>query len=361
LRSAQSQAAFSLLILFHVRKKYFPCLPPTLFILTLLAISLGTPAMWLLRRPAIYEAAIASGQCLLLAGFWILLPVLESDQVSWPRFAAAGLFFAFAIASRVTLLGPAIVLMALVTIRIMIGKKNLKTNLGYLACLWVPLVVGGLLLLEYNFIRFGNLWEFGYRYQLTTYDYTVPGFPTFYKRNAPLNLYNYFLEPFKTMFSYPYIAPVPGKVNFTPFPWRVSPLYVCEPITGILWASPFFLCVVGLGIGEIIRRRKWKNNIPFIENSLGMDKFRIVWIAMLVTAIVACGPLLFYFYCSERFLMDFVPFLMLAATCGGWEIYSVFEKWPRWRRLILFVVAALVLWSVAANLLLGITNYGLGS
>ena len=80
----------------------------------------------------------------------------------------------------------------------------------------VPLVVMILLLLWYNAARFGSLFEFGYRYQLTLLQMPKHYDELFSTAYVLPNLYNYFLNPFTLARDFPPIRPQYGRTDLGP-------------------------------------------------------------------------------------------------------------------------------------------------
>jgi hypothetical protein len=76
---------FGTLILITIYKRYFYNLPLWTLIPGVLLMGLANPLPWLLGRPAIYEAAIASGQFFLLGGFYCLLTAFRDEDVKEMR------------------------------------------------------------------------------------------------------------------------------------------------------------------------------------------------------------------------------------------------------------------------------------
>jgi len=62
------------LIILRLRRLHFPRLPSWLLMGAIIVAGLAHPILWNLSSPAIYEAAIASGQAFLLGGLYFALP-----------------------------------------------------------------------------------------------------------------------------------------------------------------------------------------------------------------------------------------------------------------------------------------------
>ncbi len=127
------------------------------------------PMGWVLSTPSVYNAAIAAGQFFFLAGFFAAFNAFAAEGVSTSRLALAGLLWAAALGSRITLILP----IAFMTLLILIGiallprtahalSESVRPALALLAVLGIGLGA----LCWYNWARFGSPFETGITYQL---------------------------------------------------------------------------------------------------------------------------------------------------------------------------------------------------
>ncbi len=88
-------------------------------------MGLANPLPWLLSRPAVYEAAIASGQFFLLGGFYWALTAFGDDDVKPNRLLLAGVFWSLAVGSRTSLIFAVAVFLAFTILRIgIVGEEQ---------------------------------------------------------------------------------------------------------------------------------------------------------------------------------------------------------------------------------------------
>jgi hypothetical protein len=353
--SASGIMLFSLLILFRIRRKFFPQTGAWLLWIAIPAVVLGSPLAWMLNRPMIYEAAIASGQMFLLGGLCCILPAW-SDAGSHPaRYALAAGCWACALGSRITLAGAVGVLLLATAFMLLRSALPRKSSFVRLVYLGLPLLLGVALLGAFNYIRFGNLLETGFRYQLGALDYTQVSSAAFDIRYLPLNLFNYFSRPFSIQPAFPWIIPAGDNPTFYPLSISHPMLFYVEPVSGLLLAAPFLLCAFGLllairkgGIGDMV----------FAPTPSADNSFLFLWISLLCAVVLAIAPLLVYWYCTERFLLDFAPLLLILSACGAWAAHRFAERKKGWRIVIVTGIVGSALWTAAAGLLLGVTGYG---
>jgi hypothetical protein len=277
--------------------------PPAWF-LTLLFLALGVcqSAPFLLNRAAVYEVAIASGYACVAAGLFFL---------ARGSVALSGLCFGLAVGSRPHLiLAGAIALAALAIVR-------RRAALPFLAA-WALV---GLAIATYNYQRFGNPLEFGFRYQLAG-----PG-----QNRVELSPRN--LEPgaYYMLLARPRLEPVfPFFRMVFRFPFDsaerhpLPPDYFVEPSAGALWIAPFLIAAFAV----------FKRKIPVAT----------------VAAAAGLAILLFLIsthLMSQRYEVDFVPPLVLAAA-----IALALTT----RRAVRILAGAAIAWSAFANLALAVAG-----
>lgn len=162
---------FSSLIVLRLRSKYLPTIPTWLLLTFLLIVGTSHPMLWMLNWPWIYSTAIIIGQAFLLAGLYLALPVIEGGNRDPIRLACVGTLWAFALASRLTLIGPLFILSVAVGLRLLFfrpGPHRWRKLFGRITIMAIPILVEVILLGMYNYIRFGSIFETGFQYALNT-------------------------------------------------------------------------------------------------------------------------------------------------------------------------------------------------
>jgi hypothetical protein len=360
--AAMGILVFAVLILLWLRNEYFREQPVWLLNLAIIPVVLGSPLLWILNRPMVYEAAVASGQMLLLAGLYFILPALRTADHRAARYALAALCWALAAGARLTLAGAVGVLAMAAAIVLLRGALSHRALAAKLAALWVPLIAGVLLLGGYNYYRFRTPLESGFRYQLTLIDYTQPAIHIYTMRSIPINLFNYIGRNVSLQPAFPFIKPIEGKATFNPLPIRPPLPYSSEPVTGLLFSAPYLLCGLGLLLAGISRIRSTAPDQP-MQIVAAFQKMLSSPIDFLGVTLAAAGlfvfvPLLLYFYCSERFVLDFVPLFLLLAAVGAWKAYEFTQPRPSWRAIMRGLIVGSALWTATASILLAVTGYG---
>jgi hypothetical protein len=320
------------LILLAVWRRYFPAVPRWAVLAAVAFAGLVNPMPYVMVEGRIYEAAIIAAQFFLVGGFYFLLPAL--DQPTNSRLALAGTFFALSIGSRTTIL-PAIGLLSIIFL-VWAVQTQRRRLIPILFSFTVPLVVGGALYASYNYARFDSLTEFGYRYQLTSYNLYEKIGETFAIEYLPPNLYKTLLNPLERRDTFPHIFPTrwSGPERLTNYHPKMYLTYT-ENITGILISSPFAL----LALLAFVKPRK---DMRWILASLAA-----AFLAVFFT-------LQAFFFVAMRYMLDAVPTLALLAAIGFWRGFEIFgnSKYYMLFSILLFVysLAISLLISYSGNL-----------
>lgn len=300
--------------------------PTALKTLCLLALGIGQSVPFLLHRVKVYEVAIASGYFCLSAGFYFLFRSLTDVNRRMLWSILSGLAFGLAIGSRPHLgLAAACVFVLLLLKRF--GRRDVLAFV-------LPVVACCLAITAYNYARFGDPLEFGLRYQLADTPYqnirlsivnVVPG------------LYYLLLCPPDLVAEFPFFRlavrqPFDALVNVLP------PRYFLEPIAGILVLSP----VASIAI-----------LLPFCRKRPAAS--RGVFAFVLTMLVFTAGCILFLAatgLTSQRYEVDFAPFLVFVACVVACVLVAFPRKWPR--MLAGAALAGLLLYTIAANLALAV-------
>jgi hypothetical protein len=354
-----------LLLLFVQRiwARYFLELPSWSIVAPMIVAGFTPAVIWLSSRMAVYETAIASGQFFFLLGLHMLFPWGEQKPL---HLALAGIAWAFAVGSRITL-GPVVVVLVLILLGwqflpVYFGGKRKHVIQEVLSFL-LPLIIGAGLLLWYNHTRFGSVFEFGHRYQLGRSD--IRGL---YEDKQILslsyfmpNLNNYLLSGVKHIQVFPYVKPVWGTYGIPFLKMFAGNEYHTEKVTGLLISTPFiFFAAIPVLAGII----KWWDSldtqnsirsriaIPIAETKLAN------WYLFLTFAVaLAWVPILLYQTCATRYLIDVTPGLILLSTIGFWYLLKSSQRRALLGKGALFLGVVLSLYSAIVSILLSITGY----
>lgn len=318
------------LIILDAWKRHFQNVPHWAVLAAVAFAGLVNPMPYVMVEGRIYEAAIVAAQFFLLGGFYFLLPAL--DQAAYPRLALAGTFFALSIGSRTTIL-PAIGIVSILVL-IWAYQTQRARMIPILLAYALPLAAGGAAYAWYNYARFDSITEFGYRYQLTSYNLYRLIDQTFAVEYLPPNLYKTLLNPLERRAAFPYVFPTrwSGPAALTNYHPKMYLTYT-ENITGILVGSPFVL----LALSSLVKRRR-----------------DLRWIlATLAAAFLAVFfTLQAFFFVAMRYMLDAVPTLAILAVLGFWHSLDVFKN----SKIYLTLSILLLIYTIALSLLISFSG-----
>lgn len=334
-------------------QRFFPTMPGWILPLGILLLGLTGPYTRMLTHPFIHEAAIAGGQLLFTAGFYVAFLALRSESVHKGKLLLAGLFWLFSVATRSTQLIP-IGFMAGLTLFYLFHRcrrTNPSREFGWLAAaLIAPLAVGGLVLAWYNWARFDSVFEFGLYYQLAAFNLQANYSILFSRVYFLQNVYNYFLNPYGVSASFPFFEPLAGSEKAVLASLALPNLYAVEgKFPGALLSTPFLwfaiipVVIFCIKIAAHFRKRDQKNDL--------FSFFDWTIIGLLGSFIAGCVPILLYYYVGFRFETDFVASLTLLALIGFCQGYFLVKNdGPRKKYAIVGIL--LLLFSILINMAL---------
>ena len=333
-------------------------LPFWLLLTGVLLVGFGLPSLWVLSSPTIHEAAVSSGMAIFLAGLLAALPVLVSGRTSRWRLILAGTLWALAVATRATLIAPAIVA------SVAVGLLQLKDRRGDwvasaidVACLVAPLAMGGAVLAWYNTTRFGDPLETGFRFQLSWRDATWDR--VFDLRYIFPNLYNYVFGPGRPLTVFPFIKPTNGVQAVSFLPGTLHPsMYTAEHVSGILASAPGHLFAAFLAWWVVCRlpHPAAATEDPALGRANVILRLRVSIGVLLVVAVSAFLPVGLYYWAANRFQMDFLPIVAILSVVGSWISIDHLRARPIARLAVLTALVGLFLVSTIVPFLLAVSG-----
>jgi hypothetical protein len=296
--------------------------------------------------------------------FWFLLGMRPSGQ-SILNISLSGIFFIGAIGSRITLL-PGVLMLGVLGITQLFRDdhtlaKILELFIRRYSVYYGLILVGLILFGWYNHARFGNIFEFGHRYQLTSWGMENSYKDFFSWRNVLPNFINYSLRGFRSISVFPFIKPEWGVAGVPVFRASAVTNYHAEQITGILTTTP----IIMMGFIPIYRgiQSVWDTlDNPDLSLRTLWDRFVsfegiVVYVGVFFLTLALSLPLGLVSFNTMRYLFDISLSVSILSTIGFGltlqsEKVSVVNK-----GLITFMVLILSLYTATIGLLLGITSY----
>ena len=271
-------------------RRYFPEVSGWVVAAGALALGLGTTVVVMLQRPGVSEVPIGCAYAFLMLALAALWRALHDPGRAARWLAAAAGAYGLALGARPSELpGAAILLVPL----LLAGRGAERRR--WLAAVALPLAAAGAGILLHNQLRFGDPFEFGQRYQLAAQ--RQDGIRHFSLAYLAYNFRLYFLAPTAWGRFFPFIQ---GTMVPPPPPGHAAP----ENVISILPNLPLVLLALATPLA-------WLRRPPGETRTL-----REFLTAVGLLPVLLLTPLLFYYWASNRYEVEFLPPLLLLALVG---------------------------------------------
>ncbi len=320
-------ATFAVTLLAMVRRRYFPALSTFWLLVCALVLVGGTMVPVLMRRPSIWEVPItAAYACLMFALLAGYQAVHRIRSLVWIALASTAL--GLAVGARPVYLFSCAGL--LIPVWWVWRRRGVGLG-GLLAAALLPAGAIGLGLALFNYARFGSIAEFGQKYQMAGDDVTKL---QFFSWAYPLyGVRLYLLEAAGWSPYFPFVTVITAP------PAPPGHLGVENPY-GVLPNMPFVWCLGGL----LLLRRA------------GTDRLRVTVRMTLTCGLIAMLTVMSFGGITNRYQVDFVPALMLAAALGALGALS-WTGGSRWLRGAIRVgVVGLAAFTLLFNVLVSLQH-----
>jgi hypothetical protein len=301
-------------------------------VLAALTLALASEVAFLLRRPDVYEEAIAGGYCFAMAGVWLVISAIARRRVTLWRAALMSLCFGIAAGSR-----PTLALAALLLAPVYISLRSTLPRRQLLSALIFPVLICLLLLSAYNQARFGSPLQYGEPYQLGGGDSRTAQFASV--SNVAPGAWFYLMSPPRPLVLFPYISLSPPPDTY---PLGLPAHYELASTGGLLAMAPIVLFLVALP--WIWRRR------PALLGPLALP------LSTMALTGVAC--LLFLVYelpgTATRYEVDFASLLLFSALAAWLALAGTTRRWRR--RLVRWGGGLLAAWSCLSGFAISFTG-----
>ena len=308
-------------LFFLLRKitlKWFKNTSLGIFLLLTFMFINGCGIMSIMGRPDHYSLPIFMGIMFCVYGLICWLKASETNKLRY--FALGSLFMACISACR-----PQLLVTSLFAIPIFwdyINKDMFKKHLKKIIAFVLPYVIIALLVMAYNYLRFGSPFDFGANYNLTTNDMTKRGFVLF---RIPLGIFYYLFNPPQISLTFPFVVRSSVLTNY-----MGTTIYE-KMCAGLIPTN--FLLLFGFGI------YKYRNDFK--------DKmaYRMAYIAIISTVILIItdtemAGILPRYVCDFGFLAYLATFLVLLTR------KERIEKSSFWHKIVLTVIMFMFIYNL---------------
>jgi hypothetical protein len=348
------------LLLLELSRAKQPAPPLWLVTAAVALLGLAGPTPFTVASPNVYEACLMSGQCFLLAGLWLALRGVLQAPRRTRLFLLAGLCWALALGSRVTLV-LAVPSLVLLTVGLLVWEARpalsswsqavLSQTRPALALGLPPLAAivayGG-----YNYARFGSATEFGVEYQIS------PQWFWTHEAFVLPNLFSYLWGPLHWSCRFPYVVSYATQRPLSELLTWPPGYQTFERVAGVLVMSPW--CYLALlwpwrGLRSLWQRARARR-LPR-EPRLSLHES---WAVACAFAILpAMVPALSLWEASMRYSGDVLSGALLAASLAAFWLYRRAQASHRQslRRAASVFLGALALYTCVVGVLSGYASY----
>jgi tetratricopeptide (TPR) repeat protein len=327
-------------LLYTIWRRYFPDARTWAAIAGLLAVGLasGIPAM--LSACDVYEVAKSCAYAFTMLALGAIWRALHDSrrQVLWSILAS--LAYGLAMGARPSLVFGAVILLVPIA-RAWQGAapgSRLRTAPLFLAAV-VPITLIGSGLMVYNYLRFGSPSEFGWHYQLTSYQ--NHGAQQFGLGYLWFNFRFYFLQPMGWTGQFPFLKalqPPPFPAGYYGIESRFAGVLIDYPIVWLALAAP--LAWKGRAADEISELRWFA---------------AAIFLFFLASVLTLC----LFFAAGSGYLSDFLPALMFLAALGIFGLERTLKRLPGWRWIARCGWSLLLIFSIGVNALAGAESHAI--
>jgi len=326
-----------LLLVKEIFKRYFKDVPFKFMVFSAMIMAFGTLLIWINATPRFYELVTVAGLFFAVLGLLLFLTADKKSEdeknISFSKVLLGSLSLAIAVGCRPTQLFTSILIIPIIWELFKIIKSNKKNIVKLILCICIPYVIVGILLMWYNYIRFGSIFEFGSNYQLTINDMKSLGF----RINTILpgvlcDLFN--LPIFKSVF--PFVSANANLIE------TFSYYYIEDIPAGIFFLAPItFLCF------RIIKFYKTTNKKE---------------IKILVTTLILVGLILCVFVSMQagstgRYFLDFAWMFVLAGIMIFMSFYENYKS-NESKQVLTKIFTIIMIFTVIINILFGFSQIG---
>ena len=326
------------LILWRIRESFFSGTPSWIFWFTWLSFGLSSSQMYMVSRAVVYHETIAVGVMFVLLGTLLFIAAVTTTRNNLAFMTFSGICFGAALASKVNL-GLYPVCLFLCWAYYAVAKRPHPPRLvsqGF--AFMYPVACSAMLLMIYNFLRFGNVFDFGREHCIIPspefYEYCCLKGHFFRLDHLAQNLYSYF-------------AALPSIVHGRNFVWAKYGTHfmtVGDVMTARedLVPLPIMMPVLTLCL-----------LVPVALRFIKADRKLSLIIAVCIASSVGMFAFFtLYVWAAGRFVYEFTPLLFVIVFC----VLAVLWEKVRARKYLSVIVVAILGLLIVAQALMGLVS-----
>jgi hypothetical protein len=298
--------------------------PAALLAALVLFIGLSAFETFVLRRPSIYEVAVAAGFCFLAAACYCLLRSTDPGRLGARALLFASLFLGLAVGSRPN---------QVVAAPLLLLAWRHRRQRGDAIRAFAPFAICVALLLLYNRARFDDWFEFGQHRVLAAHH--APTARLFSLSYLPSHALANALWPATLALEFPFF-------HLKPPTWAKAGQLEIEGMAGLLVAAP-----------PVVLAALWL--VPaFAAQAPRIARFGRWMLALGVASLLFVSA---FAGVNGRYLVDFGPPLLLSAALAWIALHAACAGRRRLQVALHAVVGALWAYGLLLNVAVGLTGY----
>lgn len=322
-------------ILLKILTRYFKEIPFKNVIYFLVTLCSGALILYANGMSRFYELVIIVGIYFVLQGIYFILKSMESDKNKHLNIFFGSLCLALSVACRPTDLFVSILILPYLIKLLVKYIKEFKENkinlFKLIISAGIPYLTVGIALMWYNYVRFGNVFDFGNQYQLTINNMMKLSSRIF---SIPIGIIcNLFTIP-KFITTFPFITHSNELVTFYGY------YYIENMIGGLFMIAP--ICFVCFYVFKFNKKTENKE-LKVLVNSL-----IVVGIIIAVISIAMAGS-------NQRYLIDYAWMLILAGILIFAGIYNSLKS-NESKKILQFILGAVTIYTFLISIASGILS-----
>lgn len=312
----------------NIFEKFFRESPFKLMLYSIWILLFGSQILVLNGVPRFYEIAVISGMFFAISGLNFIFIALKNKRKNYIYLFLASLFLSASVACRPTMLLTSLIALP-IFLKLIINDFKEKKYVKIVLSICIPYIIVGGILMYYNYIRFGSIFEFGAKYQLTVND----------MRNVKNRFMTIGVGIIYNLFNIPHILPqfpfIERNTNIISF---YGYYFLGDTLGGLFFLAP--ICFAILFINTLLRKDKKISRIVLLFSGVGL--------LMCIISIMMAGSIC-------RYIADYAWILIIAgimAFIGIWNIYKTEES----KNILTKILSIIMCYTVIINLFAGIIS-----
>jgi hypothetical protein len=305
------------LILLRIRNTFFTESPAWILWFTWLSFAMSGAQLYMLGRPIIYHETISFGMMFVMLGAWLFISSLTAARNQTVFLTLSAISFGAAGACKATYFLYPATFFACWFLYSVTTTRQIKYLVSRSIFFVLPVAFFVAILLAYNYVIFGSLFDFGRKYSILAqaglYEYCCVKGHYFRLDHAIYNLYNYFFT----------LPSVHHGTRFTTLSFGgVHYIAVGDVLMGRqdLISIPLMMPVL---LGVVLA-------LPSVNWSKGLTRINTCCV---LSSMAVFGILSLYHWAAARFLYEFTPLLFVIVYCGLVSLWEAVRQNGSLRRL----------------------------